>query len=195
MKDISTRPLELTFAPLVPERWDDLAALFGKNGACGGCWCMWWRVTGAEYNRGRGEPNRLLMRLIVDSGEIPGILAYEGRRAVGWCSIGPRERFGRLERSPVLKRIDEEPVWSVVCFFVEKSIRRMGVNAALLRAAVDYARTQDARIVEGYPAHCSTTRKADSAVYMGALSTFLEAGFVEAGRGRAGRPIVRHTIR
>jgi GNAT superfamily N-acetyltransferase len=88
------------------------------------------------------------MKKIVDSGEIPGILAYANGKPIGWCSVAPREGFPVLERSRILKRIDEKPVWSVVCFFVAKPFRRNGVTVKLLKAAIEYAKKHKAKISE-----------------------------------------------
>jgi len=108
---------------------------------------MYWRTTRAQFNKEAGEGNRLAMKSIVESGMVPGILAYQGRRAVGWCSIAPREDFASLERSPKLKRVDDQPVWSIVCFFIPKEHRRRGLMDLLLEAAVAYARDNGAAIV------------------------------------------------
>ena len=81
---------DLIFAPLTPERWDDFEDLFGPRGAIGGCWCMWWRMKRSEFERHQGNDNRMAMRAIVLSGEVPGILAYQKEKAIGWCSVAPR---------------------------------------------------------------------------------------------------------
>jgi uncharacterized protein YndB with AHSA1/START domain len=107
--------LDLSIHPLTPDRWDDLETLFGPRGAIGGCWCMWWRQTRSEYDRQKGEGNRQAMRAIVASGEIPGLLAYSGGRPVAWCSVAPRTAYPSLDRSRVLQRVDDQPVWSIVC--------------------------------------------------------------------------------
>ena len=143
------RPWE--FHALRPETWPDFERLFGKRGAAGGCWCMWWRLTRSQFDAAKGEGNRRAMKAIVDSGRIPGILAFRSEEAVGWCSVAPREEFPRLERSRILKPVDNQEVWSVVCFFVEKPHRRSGVSLRLLRAAKTYARSSGAKILEGYP--------------------------------------------
>ena len=84
-------------------------------------------------------------------GRPPGILAYPADEPIAWVSLGPREDFSSLERSRVLKRVDELPVWSIVCFFVGKRYRRQGLMVRLLQGAVDYAAENGAQIVEGYP--------------------------------------------
>jgi len=184
----------LEFHPLTPERWKDLEALFGERGACGGCWCMWWRLKRSQFEKQKGEGNRRALKKIVDSGEVPGLLAYAGGQPVAWCSVAPRETYSVLERSRTLKRIDDQPVWSVVCFFVAKPFRGKGVTVKLLRAAVEYVKEQGARIIEGYPVEPKKTRMPDAFAYTGLVSTFRKAGFIEVLRRSETRPIMRYFI-
>lgn len=183
----------LQFHPMTSERWRDLETLFGPRGACGGCWCMSWRLPRSQFNTQKGEGNKRALRSIVDSGETPGILAFDGNQPIAWCAVGPRESYPALERSRVLKRIDEKPVWSVVCFFVAKSYRKKGVSVPLLNAAVDHAKEQGAKIIEGYPVECEKPLPA-AFVWTGLPSTFLKAGFVEAARRSKTRPIMRYFV-
>jgi GNAT superfamily N-acetyltransferase len=185
---------ELSFHPLTPDRWLDLVTLFGPRGACGGCWCMWWRIKRSEFDLQKGEGNRQALQAIVVSGELAGILAYEGERPVGWCSVAPREAFPVLERSRILKRVDDQPVWSVVCFFVAKNYRRQGLTVRLLEAAVDYARQKGASIVEGYPEDPRSGSAPDPFVFTGLASAFRQAGFSEVLRRSETRPIMRYII-
>lgn len=180
-----------SFHPLTPERWDDFALLFGPRGACAGCWCMFWKQSSPDFNRLKGSGNRAAMRRIVTRGEVPGILAYEGETPVGWCAVAPREAYPRLDRSRVLKRIDEEPVWSIVCFFVARTHRRRGLTVSLLKAAVAHARKAGAKIVEGYPVEPRKGAMPDVFAYTGLASAFLAAGFEEAARRSPVRPIMR----
>jgi len=186
---------DLTFQPVTPERWVDFSTLFGPRGACGGCWCMWWRLRRSQFEVQKGEPNRLSMKAIIDSGEEPGILAYAGDQPIGWCSLAPREVFPALERSRILKRVDDQPVWSVVCFFVAKPYRRSGVTVKLLEAAVRYARENGAGILEGYPVEPKQVKTPDVFVYTGLASAFRKAGFVEVARRSETRPIMRYFIK
>jgi GNAT superfamily N-acetyltransferase len=170
--------------PLTPERWGDLESLFGEQGAVGGCWCMWWRMNGREYDANKGANNREALKGLTESGHPPGLLAYHGGRAVGWCSIAPREEFAARfnNRSPVFKPVDDLPVWSIVCYYIHEDYRCSGVARQLLDAAVQYAREQGAHIVEAYPKEAAPARMTDNFLYTGILSMYREAGFVEVAR-------------
>src|SRR5712692_4434173 len=191
---MATELQDVTFQPVTPEHWQDLETLFGKNGAYGGCWCMWWRATRSEFAHQGNEGNRQALKRIVDSGEIPGLLAYAAGQPIGWCSVAPREAFPSLERSRTLKRVDALPVWSVVCFYVAKPYRRHGLMVELLRAAIDYAREHGAKIVEGYPIDAKSNNLPPVSSFTGTTSAFKEAGFVEVMRQSERRPIMRYAI-
>ena len=185
---------DLTFHALTPERWTDFERLFGARGACGGCWCMWWRLKRSEFERMKGAGNKKAMKAIVDSGEVPGLIAYLDNEPVGWCSVGPRNRFSALERSRILKRVDDRPVWSVVCFFIARPFRRQGVSAALLRAAVEYVRENGGEVLEGYPVEPKKNEMPDAFAWPGLAAAFVKAGFVEVARRSETRPIMRYEV-
>ena len=184
----------LRFEPLTDRTWPAFEALFGERGACAGCWCMYWRMARREYDAQRGAGTKRAMRRLVTKGRPTGVLAFEGSRAVGWCAIAPREDYPVLARSRILSPVDDQPVWSVVCFFVEKSSRRKGITAALLRAAAEHARKHGARIVEGYPVDPMGKQKVDTFVYTGLAPAFRKAGFVEIARRSETRPIMRLSL-
>lgn len=155
---------------------------------------MWWRLTAKEFDAKKGEANRLAMKAIVDSGRVPGILAYHEGKAVGWCAVAPREEFPRLERSRLLKRVNKEPAWSLVCLFVARSYRRQGVSESLLRAAAQHAKQSGARIVEGYPVEPKKESIPDLFGYHGLASAFRAAGFKEVARPSPTRRIMRYVL-
>ena len=185
----------ITCHAATPSRWRDVERLFGERGACAGCWCMWPRLRGAEFARGRGAGNKRALRRLVAGGGRPGIIAYRGGEPVGWCAVAPREQYTRLERSRVMAPVDDQPVWSVVCFFVTPGARRSGVTTALLRAAVDRAARGGARIVEGYPLDSGGRKLADAFAWFGLASAFERAGFKEMARRSKTRPIMRRSTR
>jgi GNAT superfamily N-acetyltransferase len=179
--------------PLTAERWPDLERLFGPRGAYSGCWCMWWRLSGREFAADRRDERRASLHERARQDPPPGLLAYDAAGArVGWVAVAPREELGRLQRSPKLKPLDDRPVWSVTCFFVDRRHRGRGVAAALLAAAVEHAAAYGAEEVEGYPIDIRQ-RRADAGLFTGTLGLFTTAGFREVAR-RGGRPIVRRHV-
>jgi GNAT superfamily N-acetyltransferase len=185
--------MDLEIHPLTLERWAELEALFGPHGAFGGCWCMWFRQTNKEWEATSGSQRKTAMQAIVETGAVPGLVAYDGGKPVGWMSLGPRSDFHRLDKSRAAKPVDQEPVWSVVCFYVARSHRRMGVTVALLEAGIEFARQRGAKILEGYPVD-PETEKPDEWVYHGLVATFKVAGFVEVARHLKNRPIMRYFL-
>jgi GNAT superfamily N-acetyltransferase len=191
-----TSPIEIH--PLTAERWDDLAALFGKAGAFSGCWCMYWRMSSKAFSASNGEQNREALRVLAGGERAPGLLAYLDRQVAGWVAVGPRADFPRLERSRVIKPVDATPVWCIVCFFVHRKYRGRGVAQALLRAAVRFAAEHGAQAVEGYPIS-TDERVGDWAAYTGTVGMFLQAGFrelaaTEAASGGKRRVVMRYDL-
>jgi GNAT superfamily N-acetyltransferase len=194
MPDPTTDLTRLRFYPATPSRWPHVERLFGERGACGGCWCMVWRLRNKEWTAGKGSKNRRAFKKLVTDGAKPGVLAYQGRDPIGWCAIAPREVYGTLSRSRVLKPVDDAVVWSVSCLFVLKPFRRQGLSVALLSAAVDHAASRGAKIVEGYPIQPTMEKTPDAFVWLGIPSAYRRAGFKEVLRRSRTRPIMRCTI-
>jgi len=185
----------ITVRPATPARWPDLESVFNARGCslARGCWCMYYRRSGAyEPPRGksRSQGNRAALKALVEAGPPPGLIAYRGATPVGWVSLGPREDYRKLERSPVMRPVDGEPAWSIVCFVVPAEFRGQGVAAALLDAAVKYAKKRGARLVEAYPVD-KRGRLADDTLWFGAKSMYDDAGFTEVARRKPHRPVVR----
>ncbi len=184
--------MKLDYHPLTGERWRDFERLFGPRGACGGCWCMLWRTSRKAFEAGKGEGNRRAMKRVVDAGEIPGLLAYTGGKAIGWCALAPRERYPALGRSRIMAPVDERPCWSVACLFVDRRHRGAGVATGLLRAAVRFAGRAGAQLLEGYPVEPKKGRPVpDAFAWTGVPAAFRKAGFREVARRSPTRPIMR----
>jgi GNAT superfamily N-acetyltransferase len=188
--------MKLTVLPVSPERWADLEAIFKAKGCsvARGCWCMAYRLSGSQAPPPPGttsaEANRAQLKKLVEAGRPPGLIGYRGKVPVGWVSLAPREEYARLARSPVMKPIDDQPVWSIICFVVPAPYRRQGVAQALLAGAVAYAKKHGAKLLEAYPVD-KPARSKDEFMWFGAKSMFDKAGFFEVARRKAQRPVVR----
>ena len=182
---------QLEIHPLAPERWDDLADLFGKSGADGGCWCMWWRIPGKDWRESAKDEHREALRGLVCSGAAQGLLAYHAGKAVGWCSLGPRSDFARLDTSRYWQAVDDAEVWSVVCFFIRRQYRGQQVATRLLAEAIVYARQKGAKILEAYARDTGDQEVNDTFLYTGKYDTYIRAGFVEVARRHETYPIMR----
>src|SRR4051795_9268202 len=143
--------IPLQIVPLTTDRCDDLAAVFGEGGDPKWCWCVYWRLRSKGWSASNPTKNKAMLRSLASRPEPPGLVAYEGGRAVGWVGVAPREEYDRLEHSRVRPRLDDVPVWSIVCFVVAKAARRRGVTARLLAAAIEHARSAGAPALEAYP--------------------------------------------
>lgn len=185
----------VTFHPLTGDRWKDIELLFGERGACGGCWCMSWRLSSKDFNLHKGEGNKELLKGLAEGNYEPGIIAYDGNKPVGWCAVAPRSVYKRLENSRVLKPIDEKEVWSVTCFFIEKGYRRKGLSVLLLKEAIKFSKSKGAEIIEGYPSEPYDENIPPAFAWTGIPSAFIKAGFKEAARRSKTRPIMRYYIK
>ena len=180
----------LEYHPITPERLEDLACFSERHGKFRYCSCMRWRLRSADYQRSTKEQRVAALEGLVQGGVPVGMLAYADGEPVGWCSVAPRETYAALERFRALPRIDAVPVWSVVCFFVDVRVRRQGITLGLLLAAVQYARSQGAEVVEGYPVEPGPRLY----TYMGAPSVFRAAGFRDVTPPRQERLVMRYIV-
>ena len=190
---------DVTVHPLTTDRWDDLAALFQEGGDPKWCWCQFYRERGLDWSNSTATTNRDRLRRLTDDGPPPGLVAYAGGRAVGWVSLAPRTDFGRLTHAKVLAPVDDQPVWSIVCFVVSRTARGRGVAKALLDGAIDWARSQGATILEAYPSDVQGRKVPAANLYHGSLTMFEAAGFDVVARRQFNkaspvRPIVRRDL-
>ncbi len=194
----ATRAPRIDVRPLTRDRFADLVELFERPGAsiARGCYCMYYRRSGEHVPpRGitRSQANKRDLEALVDRGTVPGLLAYDDGRPVGWVSLGPREDYAKLARSPVMKPVDDQPVWSIVCFFVDAKARHHGVAEALLTAALAWARENGVRLLEAYPWD-KAEKKPDDSLWFGTKPMFDRTGFVEVARRKPARPVMRKAM-
>ena len=182
--------------PLRPERFADLEALFGGKGCsfARGCWCMLYREVGKESppeGVALADFRKSNLRGLAEADPAPGLIGYDAAgRPVGWVALGPRESFAKLQRSRVMRPVDDRPAWSVVCFVVPSVHRGQGAATALLQHAVSYAGYHGARIVEGYPID-KPRRSQGQWLWHGAKVMFDRAGFREVARRKPERAVMR----
>jgi GNAT superfamily N-acetyltransferase len=190
--------MEIETRELTPALWPEIEKLFGNNGACGGCWCMWWRVErgGKLWESTKGKPAKRTFRELVVTGRARGIVAFAAGEPVGWCSFGPRADFPRLDRVRAYRRPDTDGVWSINCFFIPRPFRGKGVARALLKAAVQACTHHGAQVIEGYPVITSREGKQLAAAFSwtGPLKIFEEQGFEVVQATPPTKPLVRRTL-
>jgi len=184
----------IRFEELRPDLWPAVERLFGPNGACGGCWCMWWRAESRKaWNQMRGALAKKAFKNLVQKSKAHGVLAFAGDEPEGWCSFGPRPDFPVLETVRAYKRDDTTDVWSIICFFIHRKWRGKGLSRGLLRASVQAMQKRGVKIIEGYP---TTTTKGgkrltSSLAWTGPLKIFEELGFKTVQSTNPLKPLVR----
>lgn len=187
---------KLTVRDLAPGLWPALESLFGPHGACGGCWCMHWRLEkGERWEELKGAPAKRRMKSLVTSGRARGAIAFAGKEPVGWLAYGPRRDFPRLDRAPTLACDDPERVWSVPCFYIKPGWRDQGVATALLKHALASLRKAGAEVAEGYPVNLRPGQRLPSTfAWTGTRGLFAQAGFELAGPGSTSKVRVRRRL-
>ncbi|MCP5062940.1 MAG: GNAT family N-acetyltransferase [Ignavibacteriae bacterium] len=185
---------KINFKELILETWKDFEQLFGERGACGGCWCMYWRLLNKDFENQKGSGNKKAMQKLVKTKEQIGIIMYLDGVPIGWCSVAPREEFIRLANSKILKPVDEELVWSIVCFFIDKRYRRKGYLVEMLKGVIKIFKKKGTKILEGYPNESKKNNMPAAFAWTGISSAFITAGFKEVARRSETRPIMRYYL-
>jgi predicted GNAT family acetyltransferase len=191
--------MSVAISPLTPELWPAFEDLFGKQGACYGCWCTHFRLPPAARRDNDRERNKEHIRARIEAGPPPGLLAFEDGKAVGWMQIGPRAdvpEFNNAGRgsAPVEPGDASDPkVWAISCFFLRTRARGKGLTHRLVEGGLAYARENGVRFVEA----CPMDRSKDSrsiGLFVGSTRVFEKAGFSRLLERKAGRPLMRYVI-
>jgi len=186
---------ELSFEPLNKGNWAKFVQLFGEKGACGNCWCMYYRLSKADFKEGKADGgNKDAMHALVMENKPTGIIGFYEGQPIAWCAFAPREHFMKLEKSRVHKRIDNNPVWSIPCFFIDKNFRHQGITVELLKGVIRYAKEIGIKIIEAYPTIPTTESLSDSFAWIGLYKSFERAGFEIVDRTSKNRPMVRYYL-
>lgn len=188
--------MSVAISPLTPDLWPHFEDLFGKQGACYGCWCTYYRQPPAARRENNRERNKDHIRARIEAGPPPGLLAFEDGRAIGWMQIGPRadvpefNNAGRVSAPLAVGDATDPAVWAISCFFVRSPARGKGLTHQLVGAGVDFARRSGARVLEACPMdHSKDSRSVG--LYVGSTRVFEKAGFVRAAERKSGRPLMR----
>ncbi|MXY42745.1 MAG: GNAT family N-acetyltransferase [Dehalococcoidia bacterium] len=190
----ASSPERFTFKAVKSAEWYDLERVFLSVPGSSMCWCMYWRKTRAQW-WDNGSENRADMKEIVEGGVSPGIVAYDGDEPVAWCSIAPRSEFPGLERSPTLRAVDAEPTWSITCFTIARSHRKKGLTSLLIRAAIEHAVENGAKVIEAYPMkNLPQKRRTVGEAFMGFSTTFEHLGFRQVSERSRVRNIWRFCL-
>jgi GNAT superfamily N-acetyltransferase len=186
---------QLTFEPVTKDNWDKFVALFGNRGACANCWCMFYRLKQADFKAGKvNDINKSRMKELIREEKPVGIIAIHEGQAIAWCAFAPREDYLKLENSRVHKRIDDKPVWSIPCFFIDKKFRRKGISVTLLKGVIEYARKHKIGIIEAYPTIPTQEKLPDAFAWIGLYKSFERAGFEIVDHKSKSRPMVRYYL-
>jgi len=186
----------LRIEPLTKNNWNKFTQLFGEKGACGNCWCMYYRLSKTGFAEGKvDDGNKDAMKALVWSGRPTGMLAFYEDIPVAWCAFAPREDFAKLAKSRIHKRIDDKAVWSVPCTFIDKRFRRQGVSVALLEGVIKYAKEQGISIIEAYPTIPTQEKLPDAFAWIGLYKSYERAGFEIVDTTSKNRPMVRYYVK
>jgi len=192
---------KFSFKEVGPELWKDFELLFGKNGACGGCWCQYYRLPqgGKLWQTTKGAKARRLMKGLFERNEVTGLLAFDGTRPVGWCSYGPRSAFPRLDRMKAYQRddaLDANRLWCINCFFIVKEYRNQGLARLMLKATLKFLKKRKIELVEAYPTPLSLEGKKQPPAFSwtGPMKIFEEEGFELIQRLSHSRPLMQKML-
>ena len=189
-----TQKGEIEIHSVDKSHWSDFEKLFGDNGACGGCWCMAWRLYKKDFDINQGNGNKMLMKSLFEDNAINGLIAYNGQEPIAWCSVAPREEFVRLEKSRVFGRIDDMPVWSISCMFIRKDFRMSGISTILADAACRFSKAKGASMIESYPITPYSRKDPDAFLWTGTISSYEKAGFYMAAKRSEWKCVMRREL-
>lgn len=183
-------------SPLTPDMWPHFEDLFGKQGACYGCWCTYFRLPPAARRESTRERNKDHIKARIEAGPPPGLLAFEDGQAVAWMQVGPRadvpefNNSGRASAPFAPDDAGDPTVWAISCFFIRAKARGNGLTHQLVDAGIEFARRSGAQVLEACPMDQSKDSRSVG-LYVGSSRVFEKAGCVRAAERKPGRPLMR----
>jgi len=185
---------KLKFEPLSTSNWEKFEILMGEKGGCGNCWCMYFRLPYKTFQANKPDGNKKIMKQLVNKGMPQGLIASLNNEPVGWIAMAPREDYLKIENSRVFKRIDDNPVWSITCFFIRKEFRHKGLSLQLIKGAIGFARKKKIKTLEAYPAIPYAEKVPHPFLWVGVLSSFVKNGFKIVRQHSKSRAMVRFDL-
>jgi GNAT superfamily N-acetyltransferase len=177
----------------------DFEVLAAKQGEC---WCMFYqrpRPAGQGLSSGqRRARNRRDKAKLVRNGRSHAILVYEGELPVGWCQYGPREELPRIDAGRGYRKVgppvDEDKVWRITCFFVDRDHRGKGIAKIALRAALESIKKRGGGIVEAFPVTSERMAAVPEWRWFGTPKMFHAEGFAKVAPLGTSGLLMRKTI-
>jgi GNAT superfamily N-acetyltransferase len=186
--------MTIVVRPVTEALFDDVQTILGARGEAARCQCQGYRMGWTARHTDDVQGRRELLRDQVIEGH--GLVAHLDGEPVGWCSLAPRRDYTYLRQTTWRGRSEdkEDPgVWAVTCFVTRAGYRRQGVSRALAGGTVDLPREHGARAVEAYPMKPAPGKEVPwGEMHVGALSTFLAAGYRIVHVPSLRRAIVRY---
>ena len=185
--------------PLTPDLWPAFEDLFGKQGACYGCWCTYFRLPPAARKANDSQQKKEIIRERIQAGPPPGVLAFDDGQAIGWMQIGPRadvpewNNAGRGSAPVAAGDAFDPSVWAISCFFLRSKARGKGLSHGLVSSGLVFARENGARFVDACPIDRSKSSRSVG-LFVGSTRVFEKAGFSKLVERKAGRPLMRYAL-
>lgn len=185
--------------PATPDLWPAFEDLFGKQGACYGCWCTHFRLPPKARRERNALRNKDIIKARIEAGPPPGLLAFDGGRAVGWMQVGSRADVPEWNNrgrgsAPLHPGEDLDPaVWAISCFFIRRTARGQGLTHRLVEAGLAFAARSGARVVDACPMDQSRDSQSVG-LCVGSTRVFEKAGFARMAERKPGRPLMRRVL-
>lgn len=161
---------------LTSDTWTDFVALMQTDAQCSDCWCLNHREPAGCST---GSAAQAKMQQLTTENKVGGLLAYQDQKCVGWIAIDPMSELVGHDCQPSGKPNE----WSIHCIFVRDGFRGQGISTALIRAAIDFAKSNGASLISAFPIPSENRKRfpVNEAEFSGRFSTYSKMGFKPVG--------------